>query len=244
MTDQPHVSAIVTAHREGLMAGPAARSLLAAVADAEKADISCEIIVVLDIADDLTRDVLNGALGERAKYVESATGDPGLARNTGIAAATGEHACFLDADDLWSENWISAAIAAARKRPDAIHHSACNMVFGFQRLMFWHMDSESDGFDKSYLDWSNYWDSLSLAKTQIYRDTPFEANELSKGFGHEDWHWNAITIAKGIPHKPVAGTMHFKRARTDSQMSKVDSVGGIRAPLGDGEILRLQDSWT
>ena len=104
-------------------------------------------------------------------------------------------------------------------------------MFGNTRQFWWHADSETSLCDKGYLDWMNYWDAMSFARTEIYRRYPFRKNDLSIGFGHEDWHWNAWTLGDGVPHKPVPWTMHFKRARSGSQMHKVESMGGFRWPL-------------
>lgn len=225
------ISIVLTAHSEGLLAGVAAQNALACAEAAAAEGISCETVVVLDRATSLTAMVLAGAIGNRARFVETDAGDPGAARNAGIAAARGLHATFLDGDDLWSLNWLVAAHALALARPDAILHSACNLVFGVKRMVFWHVDSETALFDPQYLDWLNYWDAMTFARTETYRRYPFRENDLKLGFGHEDWHWNALTVAEGIAHKPVPRTMHFKRARPGSQMSRVDGIGGIRWPL-------------
>lgn len=225
------LSIIITAHGEGLIAGVTARNACAAIELAEAAGIRCETLVVLDRATELTKEVLGGALGPKARLIESDEGDPGQARNRGIEAAQGRNSTFLDADDLWSLNWLTEAQARCEARPDAIFHSACNLVFGNRRLLFWHVDSETALCDRKYLDWMNYWDAMTLGRTELYRRFPFRRNDLRLGFGHEDWHWNAWTISEGVPHKPVPGTMHFKRARPGSQMSRVDSIGGIRWPL-------------
>jgi hypothetical protein len=93
------------------------------------------------------------------------------------------------------------------------------------------LDSESGLCDPSYLAWLNYWDAMSFARTELYRLFPFRRNDLALGFGHEDWHWNAWTLAEGVPHKPAPKTMHFKRSRKGSQMDKVNCTGGVRWPL-------------
>lgn len=232
----PDISVIITAHREGVLAGITGRSAQAAIAQAAAAGLVCETILVLDRADALTRQVLGDLFGASARLLETDEGDPGQARNRGIEVANGTCATFLDGDDLWSENWLVEAWKMSLLRPDAILQSACNMAFGMKRLLFWHVDSETAMCDHSYLDWLNYWDALTFARTEIYRQFPFRQNDLRLGFGHEDWHWNAVTIAAGIPHKPVPETMHFKRARQGSQMSRVDSVGGVRWPLGGREL--------
>lgn len=228
---QPDISIILTAHREGLLAGATGRSAQAAMYHAAQAGLTCETIVVLDRADILTGQILREIFGTRARFVETDYGDPGQARNQGVDEAQGICSAFLDGDDLWSENWLSAAWTLSAQRPDAVFHSACNLVFGQRRLLFWHADSETELCERAYMSWLNYWDAMSFSRTRLYRDFPFKANDLKQGFGHEDWHWNAVTLAQGIAHKPVPGTMHFKRARQDSQMSRVARVNGIRWPV-------------
>lgn len=227
------VSIILTAHREGVLSGATARSALVAVERAKaKANLACEFVVVLDNSDDLTERTLREALvGTRVNFLHTTTGDPGCARNAGVVRAEGRISTFLDADDLWSENWIVEGVERISNRPDAVFHSACNVMFGDVHNLWWHIDSEGLFFDPVYLEWGNYWDSMSMALTEIYRLYPFEPNDLKLGYGHEDWHWNALTIAAGVPHKPVLNTAHFKRRRPGSQMALVDKAGGVRRPL-------------
>lgn len=221
------ISVIITAHREGLISSQSARSAEEAIAAAAAVGLRCETIVVLDNADELTRSILQSALADCARFVETSEGDPGEARNRGVAAARGRVVAFLDADDLWSQNWLSEGFAMISRRPGVIAHSACNLVFGRKRLLWWHPDSETALFDESYLDWTNCWDALTIARTEIYKQFPFRKNNLALGFAHEDWHWNIVTLRAGIPHKPVPNTMHFKRARLGSQMERADRATGV-----------------
>jgi glycosyltransferase involved in cell wall biosynthesis len=231
MKTSPDISVIVTAHREGVIAGVTAKSALAAIRKASAADLDHEVIVVLDRADGVTAATLREAFGGSARYLETDEGDPGLARNRAVEVARGRCATFLDGDDLWSDNWLVEAHRLVERRPDVAAHSACNLVFGNARHFWWHADSETSLCDKGYLDWMNFLDAMSFARTEIYRRYPFRKNDLNIGFGHEDWHWNAWTLGEGVPHKPVPCTMHFKRARSGSQMHKIESMGGFRWPL-------------
>jgi glycosyltransferase involved in cell wall biosynthesis len=232
-SDPVDITVIITAHREGLIAAQSARSAEAAMAEAAANSLNVEMVVVLDRADELTARVLRSALGDRARFLATDEGDPGGARNRGVAAAVGRTVAFLDADDLWSRNWLVAGHALIEARPDVVAHSACNLVFGRKRLLWWHTDSETALFDAAYLSWTNCWDALTIARTDLHLRFPFRANDLRLGFGHEDWHWNVVTLQAGFPHKPVPGTMHFKRARSGSQMELVNRVSGVPWPDTD-----------
>ena len=228
----PEISVILTAHAEGILAGPTARSADIAITNfTEGTGKSVEIIIVLDKASQTTRDVLTGKFGEIATILETEEGDPGQTRNRGIEISSAPYATFLDGDDLWSSNWLVEAWKACSARPDAVFHSHCNVVFGSERNVWWHVDSESDALDPTYLIWSNYWDAMSFARTELYRAYPFKKNDLKLGFGHEDWHWSAWTYSDGIPHKPAPETIHFKRRRPGSQMSLVERSGSVMRPL-------------
>jgi len=109
----------------------------------------------------------------------------------------------------------------ARDKPRTVFHSDCNVAFGDDHHLWWHEDSTLPSFDAGYLTWANYWDALSFAAREVYTEFPFRPNDLRAGFGHEDWHWNRVTYDAGLAHRPVPGTVHFKRKRAGSQMAEV-----------------------
>lgn len=225
MTD---ISVVLTGHREGVLAGATVRSAREAIDHAQNTlDLDIEVVLVIDRGDETTEAVLRHGFPEASRIILADEGDPGQSRNRGVEAATGEFLTFLDADDLWSYNWLVEAWKLVRERPDVIAHSEFNITFGNERNVWWHVDQEGPLFDEKYLKWANYWDAMSFARKEVYEKHPFKANDLKLGFGHEDWHWNTITCAAGLLHKPVGQTIHFKRRRKGSQMAKVaesDSV--------------------
>jgi len=180
-----------------------------------------------------SRGAIGGGLGPKctATFLETSEGDPGLARNQGLEAAKGTYAAYLDADDLWSENWLVEAAKLVEQRPDAVAQCACAVAFGDERHLWWHQDSETDLCDPAYLEWMNYWDALVFARRDLLAKYPYHANDLKLGYGHEDWHWNRVTLEAGVPHKPVPRTIHFKRKRCGTQSTLVDKAGGMPWPM-------------
>lgn len=228
MTD---VSIIITAHRERLYLPVTGKSAAEAIRQAQdELGITTETIVVLDNADQMTRDLARHCFADDARIIKSSAGDPGVARNLGLGEARGRFSTLLDGDDLWSRNWLTSAVRMGRERPDAVLHSHCNVVFGAESNVWWHINSEGSLFLPEYLEWANYWDAMSFAETALYQKMPFRANDLKQGFGHEDWHWNIVTTDAGIAHKPVEGTVHFKRRRSGSQMANANKSDAVPWP--------------
>ena len=219
MNREPDITAVLNAHAEGVLAGPSLVSFEQAINTARQAGLDVEGLVVLDRPDAATRSQFTG-IAPRHRLIVTDEGDPGQARNAAVAAASGTFVAFLDGDDLWSRNWLVSAYRSCAAEPDSmVAHSEIIIVFGQKHQLYWHVDSCHPSFDPDFLRYNNYWDAMSFAARILYRRHPFVANNIDLGFGHEDWHWNCVTLAAGINHRPVPGTVHFKRRRGGSQMS-------------------------
>jgi hypothetical protein len=218
------ISAIMTAHREGVLSGPSIGSFREAIGYAREQGISVEPIIVLDRPDALTRTMFSETGTWGALVIETDFGDPGLARNHGISLASGHYATFLDADDLWSFNWLAAAykFCIAAGQP-VIAHSQLNIGFNCNHNFMLHVDSDCQKFDINYLQIGNHWTALSFALRDIYINFPFRKNELESGYGHDDWHWNCVTLSQGFLHQPVPDTVHMIRRRQKSQSLHADT---------------------
>jgi glycosyltransferase involved in cell wall biosynthesis len=75
-----------------------------------------EILVVDDGSSDRTAETAQ-KYGDRIRYIYQTNAGPAAARNAGIKLANGEILGFLDADDLWSENCLSALVNAFLENP-------------------------------------------------------------------------------------------------------------------------------
>lgn len=215
MTD---VSAVITAHREGAMAGVSLRSLLSAAERAQGAGIDVEVLVFLDNPDDTTQAVFADVetAGWRVNTVSFA--DQGQVRNLAATEARGRYVAFLDGDDLWSENWLVEGLALCERDPGRIiAHPEVNWFFETNNNLFFHVDQTDPHFDPHFLRVGNYWDALCLAPRQAYLDHPFADRAVAEGFAYEDWLWNMETLEAEYVHRVAPDTLHFKRRRPGSQ---------------------------
>ena len=78
-----------------------------------------ELIVVDDGSDDRTPEIL-AAYEDQLTMIRQANSGVSAARNRGIAAAAGRLIAFLDSDDLWLPQKLSAQVKFFADHPDAV----------------------------------------------------------------------------------------------------------------------------
>ena len=211
------VAAIMTVHAEGAMAAVSYNSLLQASAHAESAGIEVHKLIVLDNPTPQTLAVFQD-LDDGTELMFTEFGDQGLVRNAAAEACKGDLIAFLDGDDLWGENWLTAAHAFLEGRElDCVAHPEFNWFFQGVSSVLIGMDQEDPNFDINFLRFGNYWDAMCMAHRSIHLASPYCKRRIKEGFAFEDWHWNCETVNKGIIHKLVPDTIHFKRRRENSQ---------------------------
>jgi len=108
---QPLVSMIVPCYRQAHFLAGALRCALTQTYPA------LEIIVVNDGSDDETEQVA-GEFGDRIRYIHQENQGLPAARNSGIAAATGEYLHYFDADDLLHPSAVAWLVEAMDGRHD------------------------------------------------------------------------------------------------------------------------------
>ncbi|GMG88323.1 glycosyltransferase family A protein [Biformimicrobium ophioploci] len=215
---RPLCTLIITAHKEGLLLGATIKSLLACEKFAGPENYSFHKVIYLDNADQETKDIAYNA--EKCfgfSIVETEYADQGKVRNQAASEAQDGFIAFLDGDDIWSENWLSKALATASQNKNYIVHPEFNWFFGGSNNILHKIDQDSQLFSKNFLRTGNYWDALCLAHRDIFTHVPYSARDIATGFAFEDWHWNCETIQMGYKHKIAEDTIHFKRRRANSQ---------------------------
>src|ERR1700728_4041539 len=204
MTAPQDITVTVIFHREGALALPALASLRDLVNVSRAAGMSVETQAILDRADELTSHNVALAGSWLDKVEKVSFGDLGLSRNVGTRLALGRFLAFVDGDDLWGEQWLRAAFAAATvppALPEAIWHPEHLFIFSesdldkapeasyqsFHSLMH---SSDTPEFDPLLLVFHNLWSANAFAAREIHLRFPYRVADRNRGFGIEDWSWN------------------------------------------------------
>jgi Glycosyl transferase family 2 len=219
------ITAIVNLHAEGELARSTFASIARAKSFAEGRALIVEALAVLDRPTGDTLRFIESYDGMEFRAMQVSYGDLGQARNIAVEHASGKWIAFIDGDDLWAENWLAAAHAAATNdaRP-IVWHPLGLLVFGEKTHLFIHVDTEDDDFDPVGLSMSNYWASQCFAARQVLATLPYPKSDLSQQLGYEDWGWNMKTLSQGIIHKCVPDTINACRARAGSLLKVTEAM--------------------
>jgi glycosyltransferase involved in cell wall biosynthesis len=109
----PLISVIIPAYN-------AERTLLETVDSVQNQTLAdIEIIIINDGSTDRTWKAIENLSDSRIKAFSYENGGVAVARNRGIAQATGEFMAFIDADDLWTPDKLELQLAALQQHPEA-----------------------------------------------------------------------------------------------------------------------------
>jgi len=235
----------VTAHSETLIAGPTMRSAEAAICVAEAAGLRVERLIGLDAPSADCRAFFTQPAFAAWNIAELKVRDLGLARNELVEIATGRWIAFLDADDLFSENWLVGAaqrLAQAEEAGDkVIVHPEINWIFDTAQFVLVKPAQDDPIFTPYYFYFGNYYDSLCMAQRATIREAPYGPRDVKNGFGYEDWQWNIETMGAGWRHVIAKDTIVFKRRRETSLVVELDQLGSLIPTLEPMAIDRIND---
>lgn len=218
------LSVIVTAHNETIVCGPAMRSAEAACAMAEAAGFRIERLIALDSATEHCSEFFHQPAFDNWERVELACKEVGITRNTMSARAKGKLIAFLDADDLFSENWLVEGIRcvqqAEREGLKVIAHPEFNWLFDGGKSVFVKPGQDDPLFTPYYFNIANYYDALSIAPREVHEEILCVTRDIPNGLSFQDWQWGLETMAAGWLHVSVRDTIIFKRRRDSSLVTE------------------------
>lgn len=232
--NNPLVSIVVPLHHEGRLFHRTKRSIEAAIAEAQKHNITVEVILVLDRPNVDTIEYVKS--NPFSKDIECTikkvdNGNPGLTRNYGVSIARGRYIAFIDGDNLLSPNWLVIGVDMLRThKEDIVVHPQYVVVFGVKNYIWRTISSVSKEFDPYSFAEHNYWDTVCIVSRRLLLKVPHDTARPSEGFGYEDWHWNCQTLALGIEHYVAQGTAFFYRTKGKNSMLSVYDVQATLIP--------------
>lgn len=235
----------VTAHAEGFLLRPTLRSVSIALGEVVAAGNICELLIVLDRPDEVTR---REALRWRddiptnftVRTLEVDHGESGASRNSAVAESLGRFVALCDGDDLVSRHFFRAAHELAISRVGAtIVHPETILSFG-ERAILWKVATTDDP-KLGYQDLltANLWPSCSLSRRETYLEFPYPVLQPGSGFGPEDYAWNMMTATAGIPHIVAPESFFFYRTRARGGVNNAHS-GSVLPPF---DIRALEDGF-
>ncbi|WP_413662462.1 glycosyltransferase [Microbulbifer sp. CNSA002] len=208
-------SAIVTFHREGLLAHRTLRSIDVCRQYAESKGIRCRILCSLDNADATTSSTVKDSpfLRDDDIVVDLSVGDLGTCRNELISLAKSDFVGTFDGDDYFSSNWIYESVILASSDSRYICHPEIIVTFGGEKHWWRQPDQLNDKIDKTLLFTINPWNACMVTNTALAKQYRYSSVDPKRGVGFEDWHWNSDTMAAGKVHRTVPQTTRFERRK-------------------------------
>jgi hypothetical protein len=242
MTD---LTLIVTAHDETLVCGPTMTAADLAVAAARDAGYTVQTIVALDRATEATTEWFQQPeLDHWERWVRE-EGDLGRVRNALVPLVDGQAIAFLDADDLFSENWLVEALGVLRAAEAAgervIVHPEVNLVFDGGGALNHNIAQDSPLFTPHFLYVRNCYDSLCLAPREAHLAVPYVHRDIRNGLSWQDWQFAIETMGRGWKHVLAQDTVIFKRRRDFSLMVESSARRSMVRSLPEMAIDRVRD---
>lgn len=226
----PDLTLVLNFHREGHLAAVSIAALGDAAADARALGFTVDLVAVLDRPDALTSGVVKGSGVGWAEVLVVDVGDLGGARNAATQQITHGMVGFCDGDDLVGHEWPRRALEFMAHRNDSpilhpeyiyyfdesdfLRHSPTGRPRADARSFFMRQTSSDErDFRAEVIRFNNIYTSNQIAHVDRYREFPFALVDEEKGIGVEDWAWNALTLARGVPHLVVPDSVHLVRVK-------------------------------
>lgn len=214
------LSIIITAHNEGLLAHKTMLSVLEAVKPLEEKKITYEIIVSMDNPDEATgRYYERYENNNKFRIVKVSYGHVAESRNNAVKIAAGKYIALLDGDDLISPNFYVESYKMAQKQDGLfVLRPNIQLQFGMdeKHLGLWVMgqsfDKEKDALIAVQF---NRWANVLVAPREIFNSVQY--TPPTKGYGYEDYHFNAELLYMGVPQIIVPETTFFYRRKANGK---------------------------
>ena len=225
------ISVILNVHNEARFIARTIRSLSEAAEFAHFEGIRTELIVVLDCADERTRQAVQRtrATGfHKVQVIECENRSLGLSRNTGCDVANGEYLCPQDADDLVSFNYFVEIFALAKRRGrETILFPEWLVGFGASTWISRHENAARAQF---LMADQHAFNSRAFFHRSVYEKQKYEHPDHTRGHAYEDYLFNSTAIANGFELDYCPEIVLYYRQRPNSIMASARRSGRLEVP--------------
>lgn len=217
----------IFARNEGHLLGRSLRSVDRAIAALGSEGLVVSARVILSGDDERTL----AWLSERCSLPVLRVGNAGLGTTRDAAAAqgAGRFVAFIDACDMWSANFLVAAVAAASAAPLVVWRPAVSIGYPdvyYNAPLFCHrVAPDSESLAPSSLLVENPYPSTFLAERRLLEMVPFPREDERRGWTEIDWWWCANLAGGGIAQKPVPETLHYFRNEPSVRSAPTGRIG-------------------
>jgi hypothetical protein len=236
---------VVTAHNETLVSGPTMASADRAVAAARDSGFTVQTVIALDKATEETTEYFGQTDFDHWERWALDEGDLGRVRNAVAPRTQGRYIAYLDADDLFSENWLAKGLSvleAARQRGErAIAHPEVIITFDGALGLHQNVAQSSPLFTPYFLYMRNLYDSLCMTPREAHLEVPYIHRDMVSGLSYQDWQFAIETMSRGWDHVLVPDTIIFKRRRDFSLMVESKGRQSLVRSLPEMAIDRIRD---
>jgi hypothetical protein len=239
------LTVIVTAHDETAVCGPTMRAADIAVAAARARGFTVQTVIGLDTPTEATAMYFGQPHFDHWERLVLHEREIGRVRNALVSAADGRYVAFLDADDLFSQNWLAEGAALldryAERGERAIAHPELNVVFDGQKAVLVNVEQTSRLFTPHYLYFRHYYDSLCMAPREAHLEVPYVIRDVPNGLSYQDFQFTIETLAAGWRHVVARDTIIFKRRRDVSLVTESNTRKSLVRALPEMSIDRIRD---
>lgn len=239
------LTVIVTAHDETAVCGPTMRAADLAVDAARERGFTVQTISCLDAPTEATSTYFHQPHFDHWERRILHEQDLGRIRNALVPECDGRYIAFLNAYDLFSENWLAEAVAAmdasAERGEHVIAHPELNVVFDGQKSVVRNVDQVSPLFTPHLLYFRHYYDSPCLAPREAHLEIPYVTGDGTNGQSYQDVQFTIETMDAGWEHIVVKDTVIFRRRGDLAIADESNNRGPIVRALPAMAIDRIQE---
>jgi len=238
------LSVVVTAHDEAELARPTMRAGEDSCRAAEAAGFRLERMIAFDHPTAECRAFFTQPEFDAWRKVDVDGGDLGRTRNAVLGELRGRWVAFLDADDLFSENWLAegARVLAAAERAGerVVVHPEFNWIFEGGEWFFARPAQDDPVFSPYFFYFATYYDSLCMAPRAAHLEIPYVHRDIPNGLSFQDWQWSIETMAAGWRHAVARDAIIFKRRRVSSLVTESRNANAIIRSIEPMAIDRIE----